>query len=66
MRRRLLLAAFLLDGLCTVGALVFAPSMAAQTPSPYAEVDGVCVERVDVVGADSAGRVVDDALCAHG
>lgn len=71
MRRRLLIACFVLDGLCAVAAPILAPTLFDRSPAdqtsgeaPYVEIAGLCVETVEIAGADAAGRPVDMALCA--
>ncbi|WP_412067697.1 hypothetical protein [Rubrivirga sp. IMCC43871] len=64
MRRRLALAALVLDGICALAA----PVVLAQSESDgrYVAVAGACVERIETLesGPDTlGGRLVDDALC---
>ncbi|WP_412063233.1 hypothetical protein [Rubrivirga sp. IMCC45206] len=64
MRRRLALAALVLDGICALAA----PAVLAQPERDgrYVAVAGACVERNETLesGPDSlGGRLVDDALC---
>ena len=69
MRRRILAAFFVLDGLCALAAPVFAPALLVQ-PSPFAEpaatyveIAGMCVEEQPLDGADLAGRPVAMSFC---
>lgn len=66
MRRRLILAAVLLDGLCALGAPLLVPALKSDAGTPFVEVAGACVEVIEgaaVEGADAVGRPVDAALC---
>ena len=64
MRRRLLIAAFVLDGLCALAAPFVLTGVLVE--DRYVEVAGVCVEQVDPGGQPSggvAGRPVHGTLC---
>lgn len=65
-RRRLLIAAFLLDGLCAIAAPFVLPAAAAEAPDRYVQVAGECVEvlpEAGEVGVDTVGRPVDSVFC---
>lgn len=71
MRRRLLTAYLVLDGLCILVAPSLLPALSAPGPAEdpaskaaYVEIAGLCVEEMETEGADAAGRPVDMALCA--
>lgn len=66
MRRRIVLAAVLLDGLCALGAPLLVPALHADAGTPFVEVAGACVEVIEgatVEGADAVGRPVDATFC---
>ena len=68
MRRRPVIAAVVLDGLSALAAPALPPSVGAGEPQAahrYAEVAGVCVERLGLEGepATVSGRPVDGSLC---
>ena len=67
MRRRLLLAAFLFDGLCTLAAPLVLPALFGSDETPYRVVGGTCIEVMEsavVTGADAVGREVDPSFCS--
>lgn len=65
MRRRVLVAALVLDGLCALAVPLAAPAVGLDGDR-YVEVAGACVERLQTGGEELGGRVVADLYCALG